>query len=207
MRVVWRAVVALLVIVAPALWFSTIEVEGVNAADDLARSAGLAQINNDDPEELCKSPNPRKQKKCRYNGWGNGNWRDLDNENENDAPVAMVPVTTVASTPSGLTVELSGSHDWPDPNTPLTISVKGDGAPIARVSWWSTGPTADNPTGDDMAHFGEQGFDCSGMRPCVSTWTVTPRHNGYYSVYARVRDISGQEIQTVWRFTAGEPPR
>ncbi len=204
MRGIWRVVIALLLVGAPAFWQPTFS---VGAASDLVSvgttAHGPAQINNNDPEELCNSGNPRKQKKCRYNGWDNGNWPD-DNDND-DAEV--LTSTSVASTANGLTVELWRSNDSPDPNTPLTLSVKGDGASIARVSWWSTGPTADNPTGDDMAHFGEQGYDCSGVQPCASTWTVTPRHNGYYCVYARVRDITGQEIETVWRFTAGEPPR
>jgi hypothetical protein len=204
MRGIWRVVIALLLVGAPALWLPTF---AVDAAGNAPSSGTTAQINNDDPEELCTSGNPRKQKKCRYNGWDNGNWPD-DNENGNDNDDGVVLTTnTVATTPSGLTVELWRSSETPDPNAPLVLVVHGDGASIARVSWWSTGPTADNPTGDDMAHFGEQGYDCGGVQPCEATWTVTPRHNGYYSVYARVRDVTGQEVEAVWRFTAGEPPQ
>lgn len=208
MRGIWRLIVALLLVGAPAFWMPTFDVDAASELVSVGSVAlGSAGINNDDPEELCKSSNPRKQKKCKYNGWDNGNWRNVNNDNDDDTVATAPTSTSVASTPNGLSVELWRSNEAPAPNTPLMLAVKGDGATIARVSWYSTGPTADNPTGDDMAHFGVLGYDCAGARPCSWNWTVTPRHNGYYSVYAKVRDTTGQEIETVWRFTAGEPPR
>ena len=208
MRGIWRVVVALLLVGAPAFWMPTVDVDAASTRASAGLTAqGPAGINNDDPEELCKSGNPRKQKKCKYNGWDNGNWRNVNNDNDGDMVAAAPALFSGASTENGLTVQLWRSTDAPTPNFPLTLEVTGDGGAISAVSWRSTGPTADNPTGDDIGNYGELSHDCAGARPCVWTWTVTPRHNGYYSVYAKVRDTSGQEIETVWRFTAGEPPR
>ena len=60
----------------------------------------------------------------------------------------------------------------------------------------------DDPAGGDMAHLGELAYDCAGAVPCAYSWTVTPRYDGYYAVYARVRDTSGNEAEVVWKFTA-----
>ncbi|MCC7368469.1 MAG: hypothetical protein IT306_08605 [Chloroflexi bacterium] len=186
---------ALLLLGAPVLLAPT---GIVMAAGDLALQGAsvlspAAGINNDDPDELCRSGNPRKQKKCRYNGWDNDNaWTT------GGGPDAR----SIGSARSGLTVELWRSNEWPKANSNLTLAVKGDQAPISQVSWRAVGPTADDPAGDDMAHRGEQTYDCAGAVPCAFAWNVVPRYSGYYAVYAKVRDTSGNEAELVWKFTA-----
>lgn len=195
MQRLWRALAALLLLGAPVLVAPT----GIaSAASDLALEGATflspaAGINNDDPDELCRSGNPRKQKKCRYNGWDNDNaWKT------GSGPDAR----SIGSAPSGLTVELWRSNESPKSNANLTLAVKGDQAPISQVSWRAVGPTADDPAGDDMAHRGEQTYDCAGAVPCAFSWNVVPRYSGYYAVYAKVRDTSGNEAELVWKFTA-----
>lgn len=193
----WRVIIAVLVVGIPIVWLPAVTpdvtAQVINPGSDMR--GPLA--NDDDPEDLCGSSNPRKQKKCRYNGWDNDNWWDNDNQQNKaeDAPP-----------PPPVQVDMWRSTENPAPNVPLMVAVKGTGAPIARVSWWATGPTADNPTGDDMAHWGEQGYDCGGIQSCAWSWTVIPRHNGYYAVHAKVRDTTGNEVETVWEFTSGQPP-
>ena len=191
MRGIWRAVLALLLVVGPALWMPTTGVAaGSFGLGEAAVHGPASAINNDDPDELCRSGNPRKQKKCKYNGWDNDN-RASGND-----------FRTLGSSASGLIVELWRSNDWPETNKPLTLAVKGDAAPIAQVSWRATGPTSDDPAGGDMAHVGELAYDCAGAVPCAYSWTVTPRYDGYYAVYARVRDTAGNEAEIVWKFTS-----
>ena len=191
MRRIWRAVLALLLVVGPALWMPALG----EAATDIALSETTVQgpaagINNNDPDELCRSGNPRKQKKCKYNGWDNDN-----RASGNDSRI-------LATSPDGLVVELWRSNEWPERNKPLTLAVKGDASPIAQVAWRATGPTSDDPDGGDMAHLGEQTYDCSGAVPCAYAWTVTPRYDGHYTVYARVRDTFGGEAELTWTFTS-----
>ena len=203
---IWRIVIALLLIGAPALWAPAL---GADAANDLTFSEtalhGPAEDSKrEEAKEMCKSDNPRKLKKCHYNGWDNGNWRNLpdddnDNEAETTTPVALM---STASGVSGLTVELWRSSDTPASNAPLNLIVKGDGGSVSQISWRSTGPTFDDPVGGDMAHLGELVYDCAGAAPCSSSWTVTPRYGGYYAVYAKVRDTAGNEAEVVWQFTA-----
>ena len=54
---------------------------------------GPANGNRDDPDDLCGSGNPRKQKKCHYNGWDikrNTN----DNGNDNNVNQAVTDGTS-----------------------------------------------------------------------------------------------------------------
>lgn len=203
MHGILRIMIALLVVGVPVIWLPTVAAGAMVQGDRVVSTALGPVADNDDPEDLCGSSNPRKQKKCRYNGWDNGDWNENGNDNDNNNNNNAAQATG----PGGVSVELWRSTETPSPNSPIMLAVKGDGAPIERVSWWSTGPTADNPTGDDMAHFGEQGYDCVGARPCAWSWTVVPRHNGYYAVYAKVRDTAGNEVVTSWLFTAGQAPR
>jgi hypothetical protein len=203
---IWRVVVVLLLIGVPALLAPAL---GVDAANDLAAHETTARDSErEKAKETCKSSNPRKQKKCHYNGWDNGNWRDLpdgeDNDNEDEVLASTAnPTMSTASTAGGLTVELWRSSEAPAPHAPLNLTVTGSGGSVTMVSWRSTGPTADDPVGGDMAHLGELTFDCAGVVPCSNTWTVTPRYPGYYAVYAKVRDVTGTEAEVVWKFTAG----
>lgn len=202
---IWRVVIAVLLIGVPALLTPVL---GVDAANDLAaHETSVRDSEREKAKEMCKSSNPRKQKKCHYNGWDNGNWRSLsdgDNDNEDEVVASTAtPSMSTASTAGGLTVELVRSSEAPATNAPLNLTVKGSGGSVAVVSWRSTGPTADDPIGGDMAHLGELTFDCAGASPCSNSWTVTPRYPGYYAVYAKVRDATGAEAEVVWKFTAG----
>lgn len=217
MRRSWRALVAVLLVVGPMLW---LPVSATDAAS-MRMSASVDDVQavraeKDDPEDLCGSSNPRKQKKCRYNGWDNDNWNgngndNDDNANDNDSAnywngvgtdpwLAGVPVTQ-----DGLTVELWKSADSPAINAPLAVAVKGDGSQISRIWWWAEGPVYENRHGDDMAHLGAQYYECAGVQPCAWSWTVIPRDVGTYVLHARIRDTAGREIQTDWRFaTTGQ---
>jgi hypothetical protein len=190
----------------PAILAPTVGVDAANdlAFDQTAFFGPAADSQREEAKQTCKSDNPRKQKKCHYNNWDNGNWRSLpDNDNEDDA-VALTPpgLVSTASLPSGLTVEVWRSSDEPTANAPLTLTVKGSGGTVSQLVWRSTGPTFDDPLGGDMAHLGELTFDCAGAMPCSNSWTVTPRYAGFYAVYAKVRDAAGGEVEVVWKFTA-----
>jgi hypothetical protein len=99
-------------------------------------------------------------------------------------------------------VSLWRSTETPVHDAPLMLAVRGEGAPIARVSWFATGPTAEKIFADDLAHLGELWYDCAGAQPCAWSWTVVPRHTGYYSVHARVHDTAGRVTEVAWQFTA-----
>jgi hypothetical protein len=209
MRRNWRALVAALLVVGPMLWLP------VSATDAASMSVGATEDvqatlakkgDNDEKEELCGSSNPRKQKKCRYNGWDNDNWNGNGNDNDDngwngagtDPSLTGAPVTQ-----NGLTVELWKSADSPELNAPLMVAVKGDGAQIERVWWWAEGPVFEHRHLDDMAHIGEQSYNCAGAQPCAWSWNVVPRDAGTYVLHARIRDTSGRELQTDWRFSTG----
>lgn len=158
------------------------------------------EINDNDPDELCGSGNPRKQKKCRYNGWDNLNQNDNDDQEMYQASNVDPSATGARVTVDGLSVELWKSSESPVINTPLVIVIKGEGAAIERIWWWAEGPVYTGPYADDLAFIGTQTYACAGMEPCTWTWPVTPKYHGPYTLHARVRDTSGREVQTDWQF-------
>src|SRR4051794_17980741 len=107
MNGIWRVVITLLLIGVPALWAPT---PGADATNDRALDEtsvyGLAESQRDDAKDMCKNANPRKQKKCHYNGWDNGNWRSLPNNENDDETVAAVPTgsSSASAAANGLTV-------------------------------------------------------------------------------------------------------
>ena len=203
----WRLVVALILVGAPALWFST---HVTDAAPELAgpitgvRAPLSDNVNDNDPDELCGSSNPRKQKKCHFNGWDNLNGNDNGNgtilASDSTAPGDVVTV-------DGLSVELSRTAEPPVLNTPFVVSVKGSGAPIERVSWWVEGPVHQGPYVDDLAFTGMANYECNGSQSCAWSWPVVARYLGPYMLHARVRDTAGREVQTDWKFETVEAPR
>lgn len=207
MGVIWRTVLATLLVSGPALWFSATETDAaprfVAVATDV-RGPVADNINNDDPDELCGSSNPRKQKKCRYNGW------DLNTNGNDNLPVVLASDTTAPSetvTVDGLSVQLTRTAEPPTLNAPFVISVKGDGAAIERVFWWVEGPVQSGPFVDDLALTGTTSYDCAGAQPCAWSWPVVARYLGPYTLHASVRDTAGREVQTAWRFDPVEAPQ
>jgi hypothetical protein len=199
-------VLAALLVGGPAFWFSASDTDA-SAQFVAAVPAGVYgpladNINNKDPDEVCGSGNPRKRKKCHYNGW------DL-NMNGNDNAVTVVASDTTAPgitvTVDGLTVELTRTADPPVLNAPFVVSVKGSGAAIEKVSWWVEGPVPSGPFVDDLAFTGMQNYDCAGQQPCAWSWPVVARYLGPYMLHARVRDTNGREVQTDWKFDTVSP--
>lgn len=201
---IWRALLAVVLVGGPAIWFpaSTTNALGqFDGATTSVRGPVADNINNDDPDELCGSGNPRKRKKCHYNGWDlnvNGN----DNGDIMFAADTTAPVRSV--TVDGLTVELSRTAEPPVVNAPFVVSVKGDGAAIQHVSWWAVGPVYTGPFVDDLAFTGTMTYDCAGSQPCAWSWPVVARYLGTYTLHAKVRDTAGREVQTDWTFVTIE---
>ena len=202
MNMIWRTVLALLLVGGPSFWFSASETDAaprLAAATTDVRGPAADNINNDDPDELCRSGNPRKRKKCHYNGWD-------QNANDNDRfPVVLASNTT--ATLDGLSVDLTRTADPPTLNGPFVISVTGNGAAIEKVFWWVEGPVQSGPFVDDLAMAGTMNYDCAGAQPCTWSWPVVARYLGSYTLHARVRDTSGREVQTDWKFDPVEAPR
>jgi hypothetical protein len=204
---IWRMLLAVVLVGGPAIWFPTAAADALVQADRPATSVWgpLADnINNDDPDELCGSSNPRKRKKCHYNGW------DLNqNGNDNDGVVVMSSTTSAPGesvTVDGLTVELTRTAELPTLNAPFVVSVKGDGAAIEKVFWWAEGPAQSGPYVDDLVQIGTMTYDCGGSRPCAWSWPVVVRYLGSYTLHARVRDTSGREVESVWKFDPVDAP-
>ena len=213
MNVIWRAalVAALLGWTAYSFSASTTDAAPQFAAVPTdVRGPASDNINNKDPDELCRSSNPRKRKKCHYNGWE-------ASTNDNVAPAVVMSNTTTTVTAAaapgntvtvdGLTVELNRTAEPPTMNAPFVVSVKGDGAAIAQVSWWVEGPVQSGPFVDDLALTGTATYDCAGQQPCAWSWPVVARYLGPYLLHAKVRDTNGREVQTDWRFDTVEAPK
>ena len=206
MSAIWRAALTALLLGGPSFWFTATETDA--APQFVARATDVRgpladNINNDDPDELCGSGNPRKQKKCHFNGWDNLNGND-------NAAVLMSSDTTapgIIVTVDGLSVELSRTAEPPTINVPFVISVKGSGAAIERVSWWVEGPVPSGPFPDDLAFTGMATYECASAQPCAWSWPVVARYLGPYMLHARVRDTAGREVQTDWKFDTIEAPR
>jgi hypothetical protein len=204
----WRLVVALTLVGVPPLWISATVTDAAPAvAGSITTAYGPASdnVNDNDRDELCGSSNPRKQKKCHFNGWDvnvNGN----DNSNETVLPSDSIAPGNVV-TVDGLTVELARTAETPVLNTPFVVIVKGSGAPIERVSWWVEGPVHQGPYVDDLAFTGMANYECNGGQPCAWSWPVVTRYLGPYMLHARVRDTAGREVQTDWKFESVEAPR
>jgi hypothetical protein len=117
--------------------------------------------------------------------------------------------TTGAHQQNGaLAVDLGRTADRPVVNNSFQITVTGSGAPIESVSWWADGGGSNaGPDNDDLAHVGTLSFACNGTNPCAASWTVTPRNVGFYTLHAKVRDTSGNEVQTDWQLLASENAR
>jgi len=203
MNWVLRALIAVVLIGGPVLWLPAATIDAaappaVGTTDLL----GPAAAKKDDPDDLCGSGNPRKQKKCHYNGW------DL-NENGNDNDAAYQVLSDISATGArvsqdGLSVDLWRSTESPVITVPLVIAITADGAAIERIWWWAEGPVFTGPFVDDLAFVGQQVHECVGAQPCAWSWPVVTRYLGNYLLHARIRDTSGREVQTDWKFSSVE---
>lgn len=213
----WRALVAAVIIGGTALWAP---VAATNAAGPFGATGSTAQApffrdnrDNDDDDNVDNADNSdNSQGEDNDNDVpaNNGNDNAADNANDNDGLPTNPGVPTDPSgigasvTSADTTVELWKSNERPVVNQPFLISVTGSGNQMGQVWWWAESP---NPTGDDMGAQGVQMYECGGVQPCGQTWTVVARNVGYYRIYARVRDISGREVQTEWYFLVSENTR
>ncbi|MFN8633757.1 MAG: hypothetical protein U0893_07890 [Chloroflexota bacterium] len=207
MHWIWRALVLVVLVGAPLTWLPASETDAAfQPAWGGAVVHGPADGKKDDPEDLCDSGNPRKQKKCHRNGW-DLTWNQNNNDNGDEAPAAIDPqMSGTPVTVDGLTVALWRSSENPVLNTPMALVVKGDGAAIERVWWWAEGPVYTGPFADDLAFVGTMTYECNGAQPCAGTWQVVSRYLGPYMLHARIRDTSGREVQTDWKFETVEKP-
>jgi len=197
MQWIWRVGFAALLIAGLALWLPT---ELANATGVSARPESVTRgpAADDDDHSICYNGNPRKQKKCHYNGW------DLDGV---APPVPTDASATGASiSDGGLTIDLWRSTNQPSTNMPFLLALAGNGMPVERIWWWADGPDASAPPNDDLARIGVVSYDCGGATSCAQTWTLVPRNVGRYTVHARVHDTSGREVETVWAFWVSSSP-
>jgi hypothetical protein len=220
----WRALVAALIIGGTALWAP---VAATNAAGSFVNTGSTAQApatqdnnDNDDDNSDNAEDNDNDVAEDNDNNQGedndndipadNGNANDNGEDNDNDGnPTAPgVPTdpggTGAPVSNANLTVELWKSNERPVVNQPFQIGVTGNGNQMGQVWWWAESP---NPNGDDMGALGVQMHECGGAQPCAQNWTVVARSVGWYRIYARVRDISGNEVQTEWYFLVSENTR
>ena len=206
MNWLWRALVAVVLVGGPALWLPA---TATNAAFQPGAPEttvlGPAAGSKDDPDDTCGNKfNPRKQKKCHFNGWDlnqNGNGND-----NGDEVMADLLATGSRVTVDGLSVDLWRSTDRPVMNAPMSLAVTADGAAIERIWCWAEGPVYTGPFGDDLAFVGQMSHDCAGSQPCAWSWPVVTRYTGPYMLHARVRDTAGREVQTDWKFESFEKP-
>ena len=115
MNWLWRALVAVVLVGGPILWLPATSTDAApqpGAAEMAVR--GPANGSKDDPDDLCHNTNnPRKLKKCHFNGWdlnqnGNGN----DNAS-GDQVLADLSATGAKVTQDGLSVDLWRSTESP----------------------------------------------------------------------------------------------
>jgi len=201
-------------------------------ADDNADNSGDSGDNNDssdnDSSDNGSSDNTSGNNNNNDNTSGNSNNNDntSGNNNNNDNgstgvsndPVPPQPNNGAQPNPSDTTgahqqngnlgVDLSRTADKPVVNNAFQITITGSGAPIESVSWWADGGGANaGPNNDDLAHVGTLSSPCNGANPCSASWMVTPRNVGFYTIHAKVRDTSGNEVQTNWQFLSSENAR
>lgn len=153
---------------------------------------------------------------------GNGNNNNNDNTtgatNEPAPPPPPPPNSSTQPNPNDVTgahqqngnlgVDLGRTAEKPVVNTPFQVTVTGTGAPIESVSWWADGGGAEaGPNNDDLAHVGTMTAACNGTNPCSASWPVVARNVGFYTLHAKVRDTSGNEVQTDWQFLSSSNAR
>jgi hypothetical protein len=201
MNWLWRALMAVVLVGGPALWLPAASTSAASQPDAAGISVlGPAAGKKDDPDDLCGSANPRKQKKCHYNGWDlNQNGNDNDS---GDQALTDLSATGARVTQDGLSVDLWRSTDSPVINVPMVLAITAEGAAIERVWWWAEGPVYTGPYMDDLAFVGQMSHDCAGAQPCAWSWQVQTRYLGNYMLHARIRDTTGREVQTDWKFTS-----
>jgi hypothetical protein len=184
MNGMWRALVAGLLLGGMALWLpsTALQAASVPGTDGIAVYAPAAS-NDNDP---CLSGNPRKHKKCNFNGGVPNPGGDPSQNGD-------------------LKVELWLSANHVAANVPFTITVTGSGTPIDQVWWWTDQASltpSDSPTNPGTVVQG-----CGGTNPCVLAANLIARGPGWYNFHGRVRDTSGREAQQDLPFLVTENSR
>lgn len=166
------------------------------AADNGAQDNGSDVDNDNDQDD-----------NDNWSAWADNDNGDNDNAVVNQPSVPTDPNQGGQQVQSGsLTIDLWHSADHPVAGTPFRISITGSGAPIDRIWWWASGPGG-GVSGDDMSLKGFQVFECGGADPCTQSWPVVANGATWYTLYARARDTSGNEVETAWHFLASSNPR
>jgi len=188
MAMVWRSIVALVLVAGTAIPMLTGSTDASTAVDSTSVARVAAENDNDD---ICHSGNPRKLKKCHYNGW---------DVNDNSVTIDASATNATASNDT-LTVDLWRSLASPIVNEPFMIAIAGSGAPIARIWWWAEGPGSTSPSGDDLTQLGQLALDCGGSPSCSQSWAVVPRSSGLYTVHAYAQDTAGRQSELTTSFS------
>ena len=206
MNMIWRTVLAALLIGGPAFWFSATETDAATqfaAPATDARGPLADNINNDDPDEVCGSSNPRKRKKCHYNGWDQNT-----NGNDNDADRAGLEHDGARRDRHGGRPDRRAEPDGRPAGAERAVRLEHQGERRrdreSIVVGRRAGPSG--PFVDDLAFAGMQTYDCAGAQPCAWSWPVVARYLGPYMLHARVRDTNGREVQTDWKFDTVQAP-
>jgi hypothetical protein len=164
MNGLWRALVAGLILAGTAFWLQStaLPVAGAPSMDGISVYAPAAS-NDNDP---CLSDNPRKQKKCNFNGG--------------------VPAVSGDPSQNGdLRVAVWTSREKPFLNAPTTVTSTGSGTPLDSVWIWVDGPAGT---------LGPVVVPCNGATTCVAELSFVPVVGGY-GIHGRARDTSGREAQ------------
>jgi hypothetical protein len=139
---------------------------------------GPAAQDNDNLAEECSSSNPRKQKKCNYDGGTPYQNDNGDNGGGTPAPVGGISVSN-ANPGDGETVS-------------FTVNVSGND--LNQVWWWVTGYSADDNDNDSSLTDGSTHFaDCNGQSTCSQTATIPTGAPGTLTIHAVANDHEGRQ--------------
>lgn len=207
MRLFWRVLFAALLLGGISLWFQH-AVTAAAARIESDQTVVRAPATRDDNDNALGEDNDNND-----NNDDNDNHDNDNHDNDNDSNVQVVDndndIPTDASqtglqVQSGdLTIDLWLGMDHAVVNKTMGLAVTGSGAEIDRVYWWAVGPGSGDGNPSSM---GVQTHECGGANPCTGSWEITPRSVGLYYVYARVRDTSGREVETVRRVQVASNP-
>jgi len=231
----WRALAGTLLLAGTVIWLPMAVTTNAAAplgsasstvrgpvADDNADNGGSDNDSSDNGSSDNNNNNDNTSGNSNNNDNSSGNSNNNDNNStgvSND-PVPPPPpanggpqpnpgdVTGAHQQNGNLFVDLGRTAEKPVVNTAFQITVSGGGAPLESVSRYADGGGANaGPNNDDIAHVGTLTAACNGTNPCSASWPVVTRNVGFYTIHAKVRDTSGNEVQTNWQFLSSENAR